>query len=1000
MRILSVKLRNYRLHRDLRVEFDQARTVIGGPNETGKSTLVEAVHRALFLPAKGNKSLHRAMESTVHGGAAKVELAFDSDGVTYLLTKNFGTNGNVTLAPSNGLAVTGDAAESLLASVLGVETGIAARATAAQWAHLWVWQGHAANDPSKHATEQQDGLLQRLQKIGGAAVLQSELDTRVANHVAEVADLTYRQDGSPRAGSALERAVTQCARAEEELKSARDRVCMLDQTAVDLERDLRELEAVGVSLAELEKQDEVTAAKARELGEWRLKEAEQSRGLEAVVDKLRASEIANRLIGKTRAERRDLEERLKPQREAISQAELAGRVARDKAETAEAAWRTATEAARAERNRRALAAAYVALFEKSEVHAKLCESEGIAASHRRELSALAQQSAVLPQIDKATLNKVHRFQMECSNASGAVQAMATGLQLIAADKPVKVDGGSLKVGQMQILTEDSEVRIGAGICLLVQPGGGISLAKARQDAAAAQQKLQDLLDGLGLRSADEASEAHYRLNDLASRTKAVEGTLDGMEAESLAEAIQDSQGGVATLQGDVRRLEALASDLTAPSSHAAAIELAKQLEKRLNAAEDLESECRSANDCCVEERETADEELRRLQEEIEQGQHRLRDMEAQLTVLLAQHGDDMARAEALADYQAAKDLAHSRLKATTDAITVLQPELLEDDRVRIERAIKAKHGEQGDLRLQVRVSQAALRSDGSEDPAAKLASATARAHAAGKHRDIVERRAQAIALLSSLFQQEQGKLARQLTQPLADRMSGYLQCIFGAGTEAQVELNSDGFGGLRLARPAAGTAPFAFETLSGGTREQTAAAVRLAMAEVLAADFGGCLPVVFDDAFAYSDPVRVGLVQRMLDLAANRGLQVIVLTCNPADYAALGAKSVALRALSLDEASPEVAASVPAATTPEAGTVDDGDDIVPVDSAVLGVTDDRHGVFLNALDASGGSSGNQALRKRLDWDESTYNAVRNALVQNGEVVKGAGRGGSVSRSKR
>ena len=67
------------------------------------------------------------------------------------------------------------------------------------------------------------------------------------------------------------------------------------------------------------------------------------------------------------------------------------------------------------------------------------------------------------------------------------------------------------------------------------------------------------------------------------------------------------------------------------------------------------------------------------------------------------------------------------------------------------------------------------------------------------------------------------------------------------------------------------------------------------MAEVLAADHDGCLPVVFDDAFAYSDPERVNQLQRMLDLAATRGLQIIVVTCNPADYAALGACQVILR---------------------------------------------------------------------------------------------------------
>jgi hypothetical protein len=34
----------------------------------------------------------------------------------------------------------------------------------------------------------------------------------------------------------------------------------------------------------------------------------------------------------------------------------------------------------------------------------------------------------------------------------------------------------------------------------------------------------------------------------------------------------------------------------------------------------------------------------------------------------------------------------------------------------------------------------------------------------------------------------------------------------------------------------------------------------------------------------------------MLDLAAARGLQIIILTCNPSDYAAVGAKQVLLHA--------------------------------------------------------------------------------------------------------
>jgi hypothetical protein len=97
-----------------------------------------------------------------------------------------------------------------------------------------------------------------------------------------------------------------------------------------------------------------------------------------------------------------------------------------------------------------------------------------------------------------------------------------------------------------------------------------------------------------------------------------------------------------------------------------------------------------------------------------------------------------------------------------------------------------------------------------------------------------------------------------------------------------------------LIRPDGALGACDFETLSGGTCEQVAAAVRLAMAELLAQAHDGSLPVVFDDAFGYADPERVRALQRMLELGASRGLQIIALTCNAADYAGFATKEITL----------------------------------------------------------------------------------------------------------
>jgi len=51
--------------------------------------------------------------------------------------------------------------------------------------------------------------------------------------------------------------------------------------------------------------------------------------------------------------------------------------------------------------------------------------------------------------------------------------------------------------------------------------------------------------------------------------------------------------------------------------------------------------------------------------------------------------------------------------------------------------------------------------------------------------------------------------------------------------------------------------------------------------------------------------------------------------------------------------------------------------------------------FLDALHSSGGKSGNVTLRSQLGWDEASYNAVKDTLVNAKQVIPGRGRGGSV-----
>jgi len=84
----------------------------------------------------------------------------------------------------------------------------------------------------------------------------------------------------------------------------------------------------------------------------------------------------------------------------------------------------------------------------------------------------------------------------------------------------------------------------------------------------------------------------------------------------------------------------------------------------------------------------------------------------------------------------------------------------------------------------------------------------------------------------------------------------------------------------------------AVEVLSGGAREQVGAALRLALAELSLKAKDEGITVVLDDAFVNTDADRARKLMPMLLRASQKGIQVIILSCNPREYSGLGAAQV------------------------------------------------------------------------------------------------------------
>ena len=113
MRLLDLTLQRVRRHRELQLAFSPGLTPVGGAHESGKSTLVEALHEGLFLNATATGRGVEELRSRLHPGRPEVEIGFEAAGQRWTLRKRFaGSSGTCQLSHGGGLNLSGAAAAS------------------------------------------------------------------------------------------------------------------------------------------------------------------------------------------------------------------------------------------------------------------------------------------------------------------------------------------------------------------------------------------------------------------------------------------------------------------------------------------------------------------------------------------------------------------------------------------------------------------------------------------------------------------------------------------------------------------------------------------------------------------------------------------------------------------------------------------------------------------------------------------------------------------------
>jgi len=897
MRLVSVTVRNYRIHREVTVPFGEGVTVIAGPNESGKSTLVEAVHHALFLRSRVSGEIAQSLRSAHHAGHPSVVLEFEAAGRRLTIEKTFaGAKGTTTLKEQGGRTRHNEEAEEEIHRVLQEDEAGGGKGAAKQvrgrWAHLWVWQGTSGADPgeAKVGDRSMQRLRERLGRMGGGGVLESAGDRRVAASLEDLVAASFTDKGKPRTGSELSKAVEDLATARAASSAAAAALAALDQAVRDVdaaERSIAEgthsLVRIRADLAALHERRAELSRTEGLLAEARM-EADAARRAHDELDRADAEirDLDDRI--------RQAEETLRPAREDLGCAKAAEETQRSRFDAALAALRELTTRHR-EAGALAERHALVEQFERQRAErAGLASRCDLILEHRRRADGIRAEIRRLPPVKDEDVEKLVGLERAADAASAELRAIATRVEVIAADAPVRLGETSLGAGGAETITAEAEIVVG-GTRLRVVPGGGRSLSESTRKSEEAEAALAERLAALGVASTDQARRDAARLATLANELLVESGTVKGLGDE---QALRE----LATLDHAIAELEARLA-----RSRAEGFVRAEGLEAALAARRGAEEEVHRLTaalgaattefDVAKKLADGAVAEHARIAESIRAAQESLAGLRTRRQAIVERAGEE--RAGELASRAAARKAAADRLAVLERQRAALEPETLERDRLRVQKSLDERQEEMRQAETRRQLALATFHASGTSDPAEDRARAVAREARAVACHDRLDREARAARLLLEMFREGKRAVEDRFLEPLKARVGDYLQRLFGAGAEVSIDLEGEEIGAVSLVRQGDGAVPFGFGALSGGTREQVGAALRLAMAEILAEDHDGCLPVVFDDAFVNADPDRLRGLQRVLDLGAERGLQVVVLTCDAAAYDTLGVGITTIR---------------------------------------------------------------------------------------------------------
>lgn len=837
-----LRLTNFRGVADREITFpDQGVVVVCGPNEIGKSSMLEALDLLIAHKDRAANQKVRAVKPTNADVGAEVEAEISTGPYRFVYRKRFHkkTMTELEIIEPKRENLSADEAhervEAMLAETLDP--------------HLWDAQ-RVLQSASTEAVNLSgsDALSRALDAAAGAADAtsaggESLLIDRVGAEFLKYFTQTGRPTGVWKAAiDRVKAADTEFDRARLALDGVDERVSRHET----LTADLRELEAALTPATAL-----LTGARIAHEALTRLREQLDQARLVAAAATATAtnSERADTVRRQSMADAERRSQALAGLHTALAEAEQRETAAREAAATLSAGAEQSVAALDAAQHR--LDAARAAA-EADKLAGKVAGIDEIDIELTRiagELDAITLTGTALADIE-ANWTTVQRLSVQLEAVAATVEFTAP------ADLVITVDGENrtLTAGRTWAQPASAPVLVDVPGVLSVRIDPGASAVELRTDLDAAQQLLGQLLAVTGVSDIEAARALDARRRALAESRATHSARRDGLCAGE----------DVAELRSRLAVLRAAADDRIDPEAAAEAVRAARA------DADTRQQEAVAA----VESHAAKLTEATLARERLAAADTEFVTVRDQLATLRAAVTDEAVAAQARDDAEAQRT-ADRTVAALVERYDAADPAAVDAELAAAARAVDAITGDRDAAAAELHTLTIELGVMSGEGRQGRLDEAQAESERARADHLRVGERAAAAQLLRSTMIRHRDNARQRYVRPYRRELERLGRPVFGDDFEVDVDTE------LTIQTRTLDGCTVPYDSLSGGAREQLGILARLAGAALVAKE--DTVPVIIDDALGFSDPDRLAKMGVVLNTVGGHG-QVIVLTCTPGRY--------------------------------------------------------------------------------------------------------------------